>query len=167
MTEQEISERCRPGANLVISERCRPGANLVDADLRGANLRGANLVGANLWDADLRGADLDGADLRGANLVGANLWGAYLRGADLRGADLRGAKINWESHDLISHLLCNAAADNVERRMIAGLILASRDWCWRRFLAIEHPEREWAIETLRSYVQEGDGVPECLVTRMR
>jgi hypothetical protein len=47
--------------------------------------------------------------------------------------------------------------------MVAGLILVSRDWCWNKFLSIEHDQREWAITTLAEYVQEDDGAPQVLV----
>ena len=98
----------------------------------------------NLSESDLRMADLRMADLRMANLRGADLRGANLRMANLRGAD-------WQSHDLISKLLFDAAGQSVERRMIAGLILISRDWCWDKFLRIDHPEKEWAFSVLREH----------------
>jgi hypothetical protein len=156
------------------------GADLRDADLGGAYLRGADLGGADLGGADLRdanlrgaylrGADLGGADLGGANLRGADLGGADLRGADLggaylRGADLGGAKeINWQSHDLISAILFQAAGQDVSKRQLAGLVLVSRDWCWTEFLAVELPPeiRQWATETLLPFVRDGDNAPEVL-----
>ena len=118
--------------------------------------------GADLVGADLVGADLRGAYLRDADLVGADLTRANLRGADLRWADLRGAYLNWNSHDLIAELLRQAAGESWQRRALAGLILVSRDWCWKDFLALEHPEQEWALDVLRGYVREGDGAPELL-----
>lgn len=128
------------------------GADLDRADLVEANLSEANLIDANLIDANLRGADLRGGELRGANLTGANL----------DGADLRGTRINWQSHDLIAELLRRAAEGDVERRKLAGLVLVSRDWCWFHFLALDDPQREWALGVLREYVREGDGAPDCL-----
>lgn len=127
-------------------------ANLWYANLRHANLRDADLRHANLWDADLWDADL-----RGANLSGANL-----RGADLRGANLRHAKVNWQSHALLSEILLRAAGDNMERRMLSGLIAVSTDWCWDTFLAIEHTERDWAITELARWVRPDDGAPEVI-----
>jgi uncharacterized protein YjbI with pentapeptide repeats len=165
-----------------IQNAIEAGANLSGADLRWANLRGANLSGADLrwanlrW-ADLRGADLSGADLRWADLRGANLSGADLIGADLSGADLRGANLrwadlrlanlsganmNWQSHDLLAGILLRAAGDDIQKRMVAGLILVSRDWCWNKFLQIEHDHRQWAIDTMREYVRDGDNVPDIL-----
>ena len=121
-------------------------------DLRGTNLRGADLSDAYLYGAYLRDAYLRGADLRGTNL----------RGADLRGADLTGAYLNWNSRDLIAELLRQAAGESWQRRALAGLILVSRDWCWKEFLALEHPEQEWALGVLRQYVTDGDGAPDFL-----
>ena len=133
------------------------GANLTGTDLRDAYLTGANLYGTDLRDAYLRGAYLTGADLRGADLRGA-----YLGGANLYGTDLTGASLNWNSHDLIAELLRQAAGESWQRRALAGLILVSRDWCWKDFLALEHPEQEWALGVLRQYVTDGDGAPDFL-----
>jgi len=137
-----------------LQQAVKSGADLCGADLCGANLRGAYLCRANL----------DGANLDGANLDGANLDGAYLRGANLDGANLDGAKINWQSHDLIAEILLRAAGHDVQKRMVAGLILVSPDWCWDKFLSIESDLRDWAITTLREYVQDGDNAPEILRT---
>ena len=142
------------------------GAYLQDANLRGANLQDANLYGANLQDAYLRGAYLYGANLQGAYLQDAYLYGANLRGANLQGANLRGAKINWRSHALISEILRRAADDNVQKRMIAGLIAISLDWCWREFLNVESHLREWALDELAKWVTEGDDAPEILRERL-
>jgi len=61
-------------------------------------------------------------------------------------AYLKGARMNWQSHDLIAELLRREAGEDIDRRSLAGLILLSRDWCWDRFLALSHPQREWALE---------------------
>jgi uncharacterized protein YjbI with pentapeptide repeats len=133
------------------------GADLRHADLSDANLRYANLVGANLGCANLGHADLSGADLSGADLGGANLGGA-----NLRYADLRGAKFNWQSHALLSEILLRAAGDNMGRRMLAGLVAVSTDWCWDQWLSLEHPERAWAIAELAKWVRPDDGAPEVI-----
>ncbi len=147
------------------------GAHLRGADLTGASLIWANLTGANLCNATLSGAVLHGANLSGASLSGADLGGAnlnraHLRGADLRGAHLSGASINWQSHDLIAEILRRAAADNVSRRMLSGLILISHDWCWDMFLALDIAPavRDWALDELRKWVKEGDNAPTVLTT---
>jgi len=140
------------------------GANLSGANLRGADLgdtylSGANLSGAYLRGADLGGANLSGANLRGANLSGANLSGANLRGADLGDTYLGGAKINWQSHALISEILRRAAGDDVQKRMVAGLIAVSFDWCWNKFLTIDTDLREWALTKLATWIQPDDYHP--------
>jgi hypothetical protein len=100
----------------------------------------------------------------GINLSEANLRGANLSGAGLSGADLRGADLNWQSHDLIAEIIRRAAGDNVQRRMLAGLILISRDWCWEKFLSadIESALREWGLGVMRGYIRDGDDAPEIL-----
>ena len=147
------------GAKLYGADLC--GANLHGAYLCGANLSCANLSCANLSGANLCGANLCGADLCGANLHGANLRGAKLRsanlsGANLCGADLCGAKLNWQSHALLSHLLKREAGNDLDRRSAAGIIAVSTDWCWDHFLSMDHPAKEWALETLAGYIVDGD-----------
>jgi hypothetical protein len=149
-------------------------ANLSGANLSGAHLSGAHLSGANLSDADLSGANLSGANLyvanlsganlSGANLSVANLSGAHLSRANLSGANLYGAHLNWTSHDLLAEVLRQAAGDDLPRRMLAGLALVSRDWCWQQFIRLDiAPElRQWAIDALAQYVQPGDNVPALL-----
>ena len=159
---------CESGSlNQCIEVAVKNGANLSCANLSGANLCGAKLYGANLRGADLCGADLCGADLCGANLHGANLRGADLcnadlSGANLCGADLCGAKLNWQSHALLSHLLKREAGNDLDRRSAAGIIAVSTDWCWDHFLSMDHPAKEWALETLAGYIVDGDRHPTAL-----
>ncbi len=157
---------------LALEQEAKQGADLRGADLQGADLQGAYLQGAYLQGADLQGAYLQGADLRGADLRGADLQGADLRGADLRGAYLQGAylqgaKINWNSHTLISEILLRAAGEDVLKRMVAGLISVSTDWCWNKFLAVEHDLREWALDELAKWVQETDSAPPVVTSRVK
>ena len=105
------------------------------------------------------------ADTMLAALQQAVKSGAYLCGAYLCGANLRGAKINWQSHDIIAEILLRAAGHDVQKRMVAGLILVSPDWCWDKFLSIESELRDWSITTLQEYVQDGDNAPEILRTK--
>jgi uncharacterized protein YjbI with pentapeptide repeats len=144
------------------NELIRTEENLTDADLTGADLTDANLRGANLRDANLRGADLRDANLTGANLTGANLRGANLRGADLTGANLTDANLNWQSHDLIAEIL-RRSADSIDREMVAGFVLISRNRCWSQFLSLRnHPEFPWAIGVLREWAKGDAAAPAIL-----
>ena len=98
----------------------------------------------------------------GANLSGANLYCVDLSGANLYGVDLSGAKINWNSHALIGELLRRDAGEDANRRCLAGGITISTDWCWKKMLSIDHPEKEWAIRTLIPWIKEGDNAPSIL-----
>ena len=163
----DLSGAYLPAANLCgadLRETCLQYACLQYADLRRADLRRADLRCADLWGADLRGADLRRANLRGADLWGADLRSANLRianlwGADLRCANLRGAILNWSSRDLIAAILLSEAGTHLARRSLAGLMLVSRDWCWKDFMALKHPETAWAIEVLTPYLREGERPP--------
>ncbi len=148
------------------------GAHLSGAHLRGANLNRADLGGASLNGADLSLANLSLANLDAASLVGSSLIGADLSGADLRGAlfnranlsraNLSGAYLSWSSHDLMSEILLRAAGNDIEKLMIAGLVLVSRTWCWYDFLAVTTIDGDWATQELAKWIQDGDGHPECL-----
>ena len=105
---------------------------------------------------------------RGVRLQGANLRYADLRSANLRSADLADIKsINWSSHDLLAEILLRAAGQDIGKRMVAGLILVSRDWCWEEFSKIEHPQRDWAIAELAKWVRKGDDVPTLIAAAAR
>ena len=136
------------------------GASLYRASLDGASLDRANLVGASLDGASLDRASLDRASLDGASLVGASLYSASLDGAGLVGASLYRANLDGanldgvknppiDSHDFWAELLLRAAGDDLRRRMVAGLVLVSRDWCWPRMMKLMTGElaqdwQEWA-----------------------
>jgi len=122
------------------------------------------VTGADLTEDNLTWADLPWANLSRANLTGANLTGANLTGANLIGAHLAGIVVAWQSHALLADILRRAAGDNVPRRMLAGLIAISTDWCWGEFLNldIDPALREWAIAELRQWVRDSDAAPDAL-----
>ena len=162
LTRANLTGADLTGANLTWADL--PWANLPWANLPWANLTGANLTGADLPWADLTGANLTEANLTRANLIGANLTGADLTEANLIGAHLAGIVVAWQSHALLADILRRAAGDNVPRRMLAGLIAISTDWCWGEFLNldIDPALREWAIAELRQWVRDSDAAPDAL-----
>jgi Pentapeptide repeats (8 copies) len=90
----------------------------------------------------------------------ADLSGADLSGADLFGADLSRATLYFQAHALLAEVLRQAAGQDVGRRMVAGLVAVSPDWCWEKFLALDHPEKTWALGVLRGYLRPGQTLPE-------
>ena len=147
-----------------LPEEWQPGIDLRAADLTWADLPWANLTEADLTEANLTWADLTEANLTGADLTGADLTGANLTRANLTGAHLAGIVVAWQSHDLLADILRRAAGDSVPRRMLAGLIAISTDWCWGEFLNldIDPALREWAIAELRQWVRDSDAAPDAL-----
>lgn len=146
-----------------------PSADLSYAHLSDIDLRYAYLENANLSYTRLDGANLTGAHLSGVNLTGANLACANLNAADLRGSRLTDCEffranlqgVNWagvqdpsaSSHDFISAVLLQAAGNDVRRRMISGLVLVSRNWCWADMEVwllpeLRESERQWIVGTL-------------------
>jgi hypothetical protein len=134
------------------------GARLDGAKLEGARLEGACFVGASFVGARLDGARLDGASFVKARLEGASFVRASFVGARLEGARFVGARMNWTSHDLVAELLRRAANMDIEKRSFAGLVLISRDWCWKHFAGL--PLFGWAVGVLAPNVQRGDDVPK-------
>jgi hypothetical protein len=134
-------------------------------------LRKRNSGYLDLRYADLRGAVLRGAVLRGAVLAYADLRDAVLRYAVLRGAVLRYATMNWQAHELIAERLRQAAGDDPLKRMAAGYILVSRDWCWKELMsnapdiALKDGTKlmEWTFNTMASWVRYGDDAPYQLI----
>ena len=90
---------------------------------------------------------------------------ANLTRANLTGANLTDVKMAWTSHDLVAEVLRRAAGDNITRLQVAGLVLIQRDWCWREFLAVDVPEKEWALDELAKWVQIDDDAPKVLRNR--
>ena len=154
------------GANLYRANLSK--ANLYRANLYRADLSGANLYRANLSEADLSGANLSEADLSEANLYRANLPEADLSGANLSGASLSKANLsetclNWSSRDLIAQVLFQWAQSSPERRMIAGLVLISKDWCWNDFeRLLNMPSMQDALIHLKTLVLPNDNHPAIL-----
>jgi len=166
ITKEVLYEAAAESLKSLLVEAVKKKINLRGADLTGAHLRGADLTGAHLRGADLTGAYLRGAYLTGADLTGADLTGADLTGADLTGADLTKGqmKINWSSHNLIGEILWREAKENIDRQMLAAFISKKTDWCWAEWIKFQHPERKWAIQTLKGWITEGDDAPEFLTT---
>ena len=135
-------------------------ADFTGADLQRAYLSCADLHGANFKDAILDGAILANADLSGANLAGASLVNAYLPTCNLDCA-----RLNWNSHDLVAEVLRRDAGEDLIRRSVAGLFLASRDVEIGRLLTFQLPSSAWAINELARWVEDGDGAPEILKKR--
>jgi hypothetical protein len=137
-----------------------------ERDFRGAYLRGAYLYAVNLEDANLEDANLYGADLRRANLQGADLSRATLRRADLRYVNLEGVIMNWDSHTLIGERLRQAAGEDYHKLALAGAVVTNPQHCWEWWLDnTPKPELQWALEVMRSWIKDGDNVPEELIVQ--
>jgi cytochrome c oxidase assembly protein subunit 15 len=141
------------------------GADLSRQDFSGACFEEADLGSANLEEAGLEHADLSRARLAGANLRNARLTGAVLTGTDLRGTDLGGAvlgragvgaakldgaRLAWDSRELISEILAQAAGEDVDRLKVAGLFALEG---WRRLGQLAEAERRWIGEALRPWTE--------------
>lgn len=106
--------------------------------------------------------DLQYADLQGANLQGTDLRVVDLKCANLQGANLQDITMNWSSHNLIAHLLLWWAQQDPNKRMLAGLILISTDWCWKSFITISHPSKDEAVTYLKTLIKPDDNHPTYL-----
>src|SRR5262245_61547168 len=136
-------------------------------DLRNANLRRAQLSGLSLNDCDLRGALLDGTrlnycELRNCDLRGLDLRQTFCYGMRVESCRLDGLMIDWNDHSQVAMLLREAAGVDVDRRMVAGLILVSPDWCygtWYRYIQERPALGRWALAVLYRYMYASCGAP--------
>jgi hypothetical protein len=117
-----------------------------------------------LWEGE---CDNVHEELVAAIKGGADLRGAYLRGADLGGAYLGVNVPPMDSHAFWAELLLRAAGDDLRRRMVAGLVAVSTDWCWPRMLKLIAGElaadwQEWAGLVFWQWPEQcrGLGLPE-------
>ena len=63
---------------------------------------------------------------------------------------------------MLSEILWRAAQGNIAREQLAAWIGRKTVWCWKEWLSVEHPEKQWAMAELVKWVQEGDGAPDAL-----
>ena len=136
-------------------------ANLAGANLKFSSLRFANLTNATLRNANLRNTGLQHTELTGANLSDADLTRANLLNADLTNANLKDVTMNWNSHNLVGERLFQAAGNDGGKRMAAGYISISTDWCYRD-LAANFPDKgllDWMLETMVKWCKKGDNFP--------
>lgn len=140
-------------------------ANFYSCDFTGADMQRTYLSCADCHGANFQDALLDGAILANADLSGANLTGCSLVNAYLPTCNLDCARLNWNSHDLVAEVLRRDAGEDLIRRSVAGLFLASRDVEIGRLLTFQLPSSAWAINELARWVEDGDGAPEILKKR--
>ena len=108
-------------------------ACLSGADMSYGNFEGATFAYATLEDSNLGCADLAGVDFERANLHGADFRSAVIKQTNFYAADLSGVQFDSGCHEIISEILRQAAGKDVQKRMLAGLVLVSKDWCWSEF----------------------------------
>lgn len=150
------------------------GASFHSADMQGADLfsffgrGGLSFTDADMTGADLRYSRFDGADFEHADLSGTDMRFASFCGAIFSRAVFTDAKINWRDHDLVAALLLNSIDEScflnnsasqqreqVQRRALAGLVLANKDWCWSEFVAaakyLPKTAVAWALGILETH----------------
>lgn len=163
-------------------EFARTLSEAVEADVRldgfapaeAQTVRGLSFAGARLSESDFLLQDCSNCDFSGAAIARACFDHACLMGADLRDtgclgasfsyARLKGARINWQSPELVSELLFQAAGSDLKKVKIASLVASARrlGWCWYEYLKLRHPGTAWALSALAPYVTEDDDAPEPL-----
>lgn len=129
-------------------------ASFVGADLTGVYARRAVLERAVFTGADLAYVNFDNSCLRGANLDGVSLERTVFKDTDLSDATLQGARLNWQSHDLIAHILrSDPGCQGIQREVMVAVIAGMRDLCWKEFanLQFSASDREWALGVLSKW----------------
>lgn len=130
---------------------------------RGVNLSRVGLEGHDLSEGNFTGVDFGGARLCGTNFSDACLYNADFRGADLHNVNLSGATINFNSPELVSEILRQAAGDDIEKLKIAGLVLMCKQMDWTAFVKIDDPLMPWALKEIVRYHKATDALPALVV----
>ena len=157
-----------------LSGACLSRADMFGTFFRGADCSRASFAMSYLANANFTDANCEYVDFTGSRLVGVNMCKANIRHANLTdvlfermewyGACLDGARINWDAPELVAELLKRAACDEPDRLQIAGTMHVARTWTWARWTDYldSHPLRQWVIDALSPWVQDGDNAPAIL-----
>lgn len=149
-------------------------------DLSHADFSHAKLSSTRIWHSNaflakfdfayLYGATFDSTDFLGSSFVGANMRFTRWSNANLRDCKFQKATINWYSRQLVGQLLeqatwqCEPPVLYHRRLDLAILIANKAGECWKEWLALDHPDTDWAVSVLMKYVNEEDDAPDSLTT---
>lgn len=156
-------------------------ARLNYCDLSHADFSHAKLSSTKIWHsnacfakfdfANLMGAIFDSTNLLCASFIGANLRYTLWPESNLRDCKFQKATINWYSSNLVGQLLEQAAWQRDEtpvlyhRRLDLAILIGNKAGeCWKEWLALDHPDTDWAVSVLMKYVNEEDDAPDSLTT---
>lgn len=68
-------------------------------------------------------------------------------------------RVYWYSHAIISDFLREMAGDDPEKIRVAIFVKNNTHLCWRQFLMLDDPMKEWALGVLALRVRKGDSAP--------
>ena len=71
-------------------------------------------------------------------------------------------RLYWYSHAIVSGRLQEAAGDDPEKNRVAAFVKDNTHLCWRDFLELDDPMKEWALGELARHVRNGDSAPTAL-----
>lgn len=156
-------------------------AKLNYCDLSHADFSHAKMGTTRIWHSNakfaqfdfayLMGATFDSTDLLYGSFIGANLRYTRWTNANIRDCKFQKATINWYSRELVGQLLEQAAwqGDSMSalyhRRLDLAILIGNKAGeCWKEWLALDHPDTDWAVSVLMKYVNEEDDAPDSLTT---
>ena len=146
-------------------------ADFSHAKLRSTKIWHSNACFAKFDFANLMGADSQSTDFLCASFIGANLRYTRWTNANIRDCKFQKATINWYSRELVGQLLEQAAwqGDSMSalyhRRLDLAILIGNKAGeCWKEWLALDHPDTDWAVSVLMKYVNEEDDAPDSLTT---
>jgi hypothetical protein len=125
------------------------------------DLSGLDLSRLDLSDADFRDCSFEMSQLSNVDFSKSDLTRADFTGAWLEDANFTDAHVPYQSRDVISEILRQAAETLSDRYLkyrrlaIAGVVVIARGDCWEDLLrqqnAFHHADVVWALRTLQQW----------------
>lgn len=162
------------------------GADLSHAKLNYCNMSNtdfsnAKMMATRIWHSNacfatfdfayLMGATFDSTDFLGSSFVGANMRFTRWTNANVRDCKFQKATLHWYSREIVGQILEQAAYQNespsaiYQRRLDLAILISNKAGeCWKEWLALNHPDTDWAVSVLMKYVNDEDDAPDSLTT---
>lgn len=137
--------------------------------VRGSVFYNCNFTGFDLTRSDFIGCEFESCIFYQTNLnytifkrclihccafTGIDFTTVVFRNNEGRSSFLN-CKMNWKSHNLISMILKREAKTH-SQMSAANFVDINYNFCWKQFMDADHPEKQWALDTVRKYLLPGE-----------
>jgi uncharacterized protein YjbI with pentapeptide repeats len=127
---------------------CFRGVHFTESDLSNADFIGCDFTLSTFNQTNLVYSSFEGCKFLDSFFDNCDLDLCFLARNNYTRIELKDTTINWNCHDLIGEILRQEAGNDKEKIKVAGYITIQKRLCWRNFLSIDDPLKEWAIDVL-------------------